>query len=385
MTGGTSLSDGRLCTPPIPWTSYLYADMLGAPECKGPVIIINTGKGSQTSDYGAAEAALMAPLKPTHVLMEDFGINDCAIGPVSIPQATANFNSMVASYRAANPNVVIIHQTMSPAAATDVNRTNLATYYTNGLTNAALNSVTSLDNYNGTAIVPGGWVKPLPNNLTVGYSALANAPAGFSFLSGNTINPADKSADITLLNGNLTGQRTSLGVAWVSARAVTSFNSGKYYFQTTPALVSSRVMVGIAQSGLSLANFCGSSATSWGYDSAGDIYNNNASIAVYPSYTTNDVIGIAVDLTNNKIWFRKNTGNWNNSGSANPATNVGGLAISAGTYFPTISIAGMSDRQTVAFGSAGDDLHPVWPSAFQTYSYPNILAAIKAAMAAWWP
>jgi hypothetical protein len=36
---------------------------------------------------------------------------------------------------------------------------------------------------------------------------------------------------------------------------------------------------------------------------------------------------IAVDLDNAKIWFRVGAGNWNNNGSANPATNVGGIDL----------------------------------------------------------
>lgn len=160
MLGGTSLTAGRLATPDNPWTSYLLRAMRAHPDCKGEVVIINTGKGSQTSNFGATQSGLFAPLKPSHVLMEDFGINDCAIGPVSIEQATANFNTMCANYRAANQDVVIVHQTMSPASAGDANRTNLAEYYDNGTANAAINDVLTIDNY-------ASWPKPLQTAQTV--------------------------------------------------------------------------------------------------------------------------------------------------------------------------------------------------------------------------
>ena len=38
-------------------------------------------------------------------------------------------------------------------------------------------------------------------------------------------------------------------------------------------------------------------------------------------------LSIAVDLDNLLIWFRTTTGNWNNSGTANPATGVGGISL----------------------------------------------------------
>ncbi len=233
MLGGSSLTSGRLCNPPYPWTMRLLADMQAHPACKGQVIIINTGKGSQTSDYGASEATLMAPLRPTHVLMEDFGINDCAIGPVSIPQATANFYSMVASYRAANPNVIIAHQTMSPASAGDANRTNLATYYANGTTNATALGIETLENYLGTAIVPGGWVKPLPLNLTVLADNFVTAvtPGYVAPAVGTTWNPADVSANITLSGGNLIATANTAG-AYQTGRALNAL-SGLVHFEAT--------------------------------------------------------------------------------------------------------------------------------------------------------
>jgi hypothetical protein len=41
--------------------------------------------------------------------------------------------------------------------------------------------------------------------------------------------------------------------------------------------------------------------------------------------TVGDTIFIAYDYTANKIWFRKNSGFWNNSSTADPATGAGGL------------------------------------------------------------
>lgn len=160
MLLGTSLTSGRLCTPPNPWTLRLETAMRAHANCVGPLEIINIGQGSQTSAFGVTQSALFAPQRPTHVLYEDFGINDCAIGPVSLPQAALNNQEIIDNFLALNPDVVMAHQTMSPAAADDVNRTNLADYYDQGTSIATANGITTIDNY-------ATWPKPLNPALTV--------------------------------------------------------------------------------------------------------------------------------------------------------------------------------------------------------------------------
>lgn len=162
---GTSLSNSRLCTPPFSWPIRLLGDMRAAVECQGPVQIMNIAKGSQTSVYGAMVAGLYANERPTHVLYEDFGINDCAIGPISLPDAAANNQSMIDSWLAANPDVIMMHQTMSPASAGDTNRTNLSAYYTQGTQVAANNGIPTLDHY-------ATWPKPLDPAFTVNNDGL---------------------------------------------------------------------------------------------------------------------------------------------------------------------------------------------------------------------
>ena len=61
------------------------------------------------------------------------------------------------------------------------------------------------------------------------------------------------------------------------------------------------------------------------------------------SYTTGDIIGIALDLDNNKIYFSKN-GTWQNSGDpTSGATGTGAISITdpasttSGNYFATVA------------------------------------------------
>jgi hypothetical protein len=62
------------------------------------------------------------------------------------------------------------------------------------------------------------------------------------------------------------------------------------------------------------------------------------------------VVELAVDIPNKLLWLRKNGGNWNNSGAANPATGAGGLSISSlvgTTINPAFSLQGTGESWTI--------------------------------------
>ncbi|HXI76319.1 MAG TPA: hypothetical protein VNH21_04250, partial [Steroidobacteraceae bacterium] len=67
-------------------------------------------------------------------------------------------------------------------------------------------------------------------------------------------------------------------------------------------------------------------------------------------------ICFAVDLVNSRIWVRRDSDNWNNSGTADPSTNTGGINISA--LFPTnnafavASFQGTTQQATINFGAS---------------------------------
>jgi hypothetical protein len=72
-----------------------------------------------------------------------------------------------------------------------------------------------------------------------------------------------------------------------------------------------------------------------------------------------DIVGMAVDLGAQLIWFRFSrssaTTNWNNSGAANPATGVGGFSLStlaAGPYFAFVTLNQSTDTYTANFGAS---------------------------------
>lgn len=158
---GTSLSTGRLSAD---WPARLQEALQQQPEAVGPIAVYNMGKGSQTSDWGVTRAPDISVLRPTHVLMEGFGINDSVDfggGPaVTRANHITNLQTIVAELRSKRADVDITIQTMSPvSAAGAASRPALADYYADELAVAALLSTRSLDNY---AV----WPHPLPQAIS---------------------------------------------------------------------------------------------------------------------------------------------------------------------------------------------------------------------------
>lgn len=109
--------------------------------------------------------------------------------------------------------------------------------------------------------------------------------------------------------------------------------SGKWYGEIL-ANTAFDCMYGLANdnqpgSGLSLNNT--TTAVGWGFDFSGNntVKYNGTLLATISTISDGDLIQIAVDIDNKRFWIRKSTGNWNGNASANPATGVGGLDISA--------------------------------------------------------
>lgn len=82
------------------------------------------------------------------------------------------------------------------------------------------------------------------------------------------------------------------------------------------------------------------------------LLRNGASVLSAETFAQGDVICFAVD-GGNKMWVRRNGGNWNNQaiGSQNPATNTGGYSIAGmGTVYPAFNTKNWG-KVTANFGS----------------------------------
>jgi len=145
-----------------------------------------------------------------------------------------------------------------------------------------------------------------------------------------TMNPLDNYfAGGTFSNGNNTVQTRNTGYSYNTSTMGVS--AGKWYWEMKYASLDvgsgNQLMPGIAKSlTRGTTDHMGYRNTSYAYTSNGVMFNNNGTTSYGNTYAPNDIVGFALDLTNNKFYASIN-GTWQNS--ANPATNTGGHSITA--------------------------------------------------------
>jgi hypothetical protein len=190
------------------------------------------------------------------------------------------------------------------------------------------------------------------------FSGTYTAPSAIT-----TWNPSDKSASVSLSSGNSVA--TNDAFSRHAVRASAGKSSGKWGFRVTPTIGSTgEILIGIATSSASLSNGVGLDNNAYGYNAGnGTVYKNSVGQATYAPYSNTQPVDIVCDFDNNRMWVRRNNGTWNNSGTADPSTNTGGLDISAlsGTKYPAWSGYDVGDTATLA------DV-PSMPSGFSTWS-----------------
>ncbi len=158
--------------------------------------------------------------------------------------------------------------------------------------------------------------------------------------------------------------------AWGSCfGSIGMFNGqGKYYMEFK-GVSGTKLAYGISDSKLAGVidrtedgenRYCGEYANSYSYHYGGNLYYSGSSTGTgYDSFTSSDVIGMAVDMDNLKIYWHKN-GTYQDS--KNPASNNGYTIVAPDqAYFPTISVEDASGCvnfgngifDTTAISSAG--------------------------------
>jgi len=150
------------------------------------------------------------------------------------------------------------------------------------------------------------------------------------FATFNTLSGAQTMAvNSTFANGN--NKVTCGGTVYAPFGSTIGVNSGKYYAEFKIKSAAADGMIGIfAKNGTSNSHYLGNLAYQYcWYNDSGRIIGNNANIQTgVGQYTTNDIIGIALDCTNNKLYFHKNgTYITNGSGTGNPSSGTYGYSI----------------------------------------------------------
>jgi len=182
-----------------------------------------------------------------------------------------------------------------------------------------------------------------PNNFSVtagvGNDSLVDSPTSYGTdtgaggeVRGNyaTLNPLFKKDTFNLTNGNLdvTNTTSSQGKCF----STIGMTSGKWYWETRLTTASANaLMIGVSTLD-NVTQYFGESATSWGWASDNNKYNNGTGTSFgNASNTAGEVYMCALDLDNGKIWFGLN-GTWFSSGDPAAGTNAAFTSVS-GTLF----------------------------------------------------
>jgi hypothetical protein len=183
-------------------------------------------------------------------------------------------------------------------------------------------------------------------------------------MTNATWDPASVTA-VTLSGGNLVATNTGTNSTNQGARAATvaGQTAGKYYFElkVTTWVAGFSNSLGIGTTASTYDNMGGSNATVGANTLMmnGNLSANGVDLGInVGGLNGGPTLGIAVDLTGRKIWFRNSgNGNWNSAVSSgnNPATNVGGITVPAGTMVPFVTFGGFTGASgNVVVANFGD-------------------------------
>ena len=179
-----------------------------------------------------------------------------------------------------------------------------------------------------------------------------------------TMNPLDNFIAIaTYSEGNL--QLASPSSGKYSPHTTTMWlGAGKWYCEVKETTGAGggvgQALVGITDRvNTAYGDELGEHATEWGYYQVGGFRNNNATTTYGDSWTANDIIGIALDITNSKLYFSKN-GTWQDDSSGT-------------TGDPTSGASGTGAISITAIGSTLNDLWTFssssWAVAAQNFQW----------------
>jgi hypothetical protein len=180
-------------------------------------------------------------------------------------------------------------------------------------------------------------------------------------------------------------------------------DTGKWYWEVKGAVDGNNVLVGISSesvlnkpSNLTTGDgHVGDDPESWGYNSStGSKVNNNSSSSYGNNWHT-EIIGVALDLDNAKLYFSK-SGVWQNSGDPESGSSgTGAISITSGLlYFPVTSgydnghgvlfnfgqdssFAGNTTRQNNSDGNGYGDFYYAPPSGYLALCTQNLATELS--------
>jgi hypothetical protein len=205
------------------------------------------------------------------------------------------------------------------------------------------------------------WTPININYFTSGvtYDTMTDVPTNTNTNTANyaTLNPISKGTTTTLSNANL-NFANGPGTDGLALSTI-GMSSGKWYCEVTA--LGSDCMVGVYSQPMASGSYVGQNSFGYGYYQTGSKYNNANVTAYGASYTTNDVIGIALDMDAGTLVFYKN--------NVSQGTAFSGLS---GTFFFAVGNGSVNCLGAINFGQRGFLYTP--PSGFvalNTFNLPT--------------
>ena len=193
--------------------------------------------------------------------------------------------------------------------------------------------------------------------------------AGSGNAAGNyaTLNPLHNQANLSIVDGNLNYSSTA---NYTSAYSTIGVTSGKWYFEGKVTAFGSDAVIGVSKDPNS-ATWIGNTPGSYAWESAVPWLANNGSnqgASGYTTYTTGDIISVAFDLDNEKLFFAKNNV-WQNSSNPSLGTNPAFSDLTGGPYFFGVT-SGNTGSWAVNFGQRAFKYTP--PTGYKALCTTNL-------------
>ena len=190
------------------------------------------------------------------------------------------------------------------------------------------------------------------NNWTTSGTIIQTKDTPSNVFATMNINTKNANASVTLTN---VGSTINVSNHADNCTSTLMVSSGKWYWEGKQT-AGTLGMVGIRPEGMnynqaSIFNLTGSNQGYYYYGDSGNIRPANSSYGA--TYGVGDIIGFALDLDNNKLYFSKN-GTWQNSGvptSGSTGTGAISIATSGLTWGFSFTSGGGSDTFQMNFGN----------------------------------
>jgi len=191
-----------------------------------------------------------------------------------------------------------------------------------------------------------------------------------------TLNPLTYGTNYTWSEGNTVISQTS--GAWDNSMATIGVDTGKWYWEVK-ADGAGYWIGGITDSTVPTSEL-GPDSGHIGYKTNGEVNKAGSVVENFTTWTDGDILCVALDKTNNNIYFRKNDGSWEDSGDpTSGATGTGAISLpTTTTIFPAVSAYRTSGTTSMLVNFGGSSGFAVSSGNADANGYGNFEYAVPS-------